>query len=189
MQVQVSQFKVRWKILIFNYLCMPIWPVSVKVLTIQSSTSGWHVPAQNRWNFQWHAKHVWDCGQHLVIGYDKDGADHDAAVHKMLLWCEEVNLQLNKEKCHFKCTSIPSFGEVISREGVQPDPQKIKALMYMPVPKNQQELQAILGIIILENFPQAPLMYMIPYTSWHPVRWHAHGMHHTRHHSTRLNHL
>ena len=46
----------------------------------------------------------------LVIGYDEDGADHDAAVHKVLQWCEEVNLKLNTEKCHFRCTSIPFFG-------------------------------------------------------------------------------
>ena len=32
----------------------------------------------------------------LVIGYDDDGADHDAAVHKVLQWCEEVNLKRNK---------------------------------------------------------------------------------------------
>ena len=63
--------------------------------------------------------------------------------------CEEVHLKLNKEKCHFRCTSIPCFGEVISREGVQPDPQKIKALMDMLAPKEkkQKELQAFLGII------------------------------------------
>ena len=50
----------------------------------------------------------------LVIWYNDDGADHDAVVHKVLQWCEEVNLKLNKEKCHFRCTSIPFFGEVIS---------------------------------------------------------------------------
>ena len=33
----------------------------------------------------------------LVIGYDEDGADHDATVHKVLRWCKEVNL--NKDKC------------------------------------------------------------------------------------------
>ena len=60
----------------------------------------------------------------LVIGYDEDGADHDATVHKVLQQCEEVNLELNKEKCHFRCTSTWFFGEVISREGVLPDPQK-----------------------------------------------------------------
>ena len=60
----------------------------------------------------------------LVIGNDKNGADHDAAIHKVLRYCKEVNLKLNKDKCHFRCMSIPFFGEVISRDGVQPDPQK-----------------------------------------------------------------
>ena len=83
----------------------------------------------------------------LVIEYNEDAADHNAAVHKVLQQCEEVNLQLNKEKCHFRCTSIPFFGEVISREGVQPDPQKIKVLTDMLAPKNKKELQAFLGII------------------------------------------
>ena len=59
----------------------------------------------------------------------------------------EVNLKLNREKCHFCCTSIPFFGEVILRRGVQPDPQKIKALTDMPATSNKKELQASLGII------------------------------------------
>ena len=83
----------------------------------------------------------------LVIGYDDNGSDHSATVHKVLQRCKEVNLILNKEKCHFRCTSIPFFGEVILRRGVQPDPQKIKALMDMPAPNNKKELQAFLGII------------------------------------------
>ena len=58
----------------------------------------------------------------LVIGYNKDGADHDEAVYNVLRWFQDVNLKLNKEKCHFRCTSIPFFGEVVLREGVQPDP-------------------------------------------------------------------
>ena len=35
----------------------------------------------------------------------------------------------------------------MSRNGVQPDPQKIKALMDIPPPNNKRELQAFLGII------------------------------------------
>ena len=84
----------------------------------------------------------------LVIRYDEDGADHDAGVHKVLRWCREVNLKLNKDKCHFRCTSIPFFGEVISREGIQPEPQKAKALTNMPAPKIKKELQAFLEINI-----------------------------------------
>ena len=79
----------------------------------------------------------------LVIGYDEDGADHDAAAHKVLQWCEEVTLNLNKEKYHLRCMSIPFFGELISRKGVQPDPQKVKALMDMPVAKNQNKASGL----------------------------------------------
>ena len=83
----------------------------------------------------------------LVIGYDKDGADHDRAVYKVLKCCQDVNLKLNKDKCHFRCTSIPFFGEVVSRDGMQPDLQKISALTEMLAPKSKKELQAFLGII------------------------------------------
>ena len=59
----------------------------------------------------------------LVIGYDKDGAYHGKAVYSVLRQCQDVNLKLNKDKCHFRCTSISFFGEVVSREGIQADPQ------------------------------------------------------------------
>ena len=57
-----------------------------------------------------------------------------------------VNLKLNKDNCHFRCTSVPYFGEVILRNRVQPGPQKIKALMEMLFPNNKKELLAFLGI-------------------------------------------
>ena len=83
----------------------------------------------------------------LVIGYDKDGADHDKAVYNVLSQCWDVNLKLNKDKCHFRCTGIPFFGEVLIRQGVQPDPQKVRALTEMLALKNKRELQSFLGII------------------------------------------
>ena len=83
----------------------------------------------------------------LVIGYNENGADHDAAVHKVLWRCKEVNLKLNQNKCHFRYISIPFFGEVLLRKGVQLDPQKIKALTDMLVPNSKKELQAFLDII------------------------------------------
>ena len=71
----------------------------------------------------------------LVIGYDKYRADHDEAVYSVLRWCQEVNLKLNKETFHFRCTSILFFGKVVSREGIQPDLQKVRPLTKMPVQK------------------------------------------------------
>ena len=73
----------------------------------------------------------------LVAGYNTDGKDHDDTVQRVLQRCMEVNLKLNKEICHFRCMSIPFFGEVILRNGVQPDPQKINALMEMSQYQNR----------------------------------------------------
>ena len=70
----------------------------------------------------------------LVFRYDKDGTDHDEAVDKVLQCCHDVNLKLNKEKCNFRCTAMPFFGEIVSRDGVQPDPRKISTLTKMPTP-------------------------------------------------------
>ena len=42
--------------------------------------------------------------------------------HRCYKYADKVNLNLNKDKCHFSCTSVHFFGEVISRCGVQPDP-------------------------------------------------------------------
>ena len=83
----------------------------------------------------------------LVIGYKGNGTDYDTVVHIVLQRCKKVYLKLKKEKCHFRCTSIPFFGEAILRRGVQPDPQNIKALTDIPAPNNKKELQAFLGII------------------------------------------
>ena len=58
----------------------------------------------------------------LVIGYDKDETDHDEAVYKVLRQCQDVKFKIKKDKCHFRCTLILFFNEVVSREGIQPDP-------------------------------------------------------------------
>ena len=63
-----------------------------------------------------------------VIGYNDNGTDHDAAVHKVLQRCEEVNFEIEKRSTTH--------------------PQKIKVLTEMPVPNNKKELQAFLGTII-----------------------------------------
>ena len=71
----------------------------------------------------------------LVAGYEDDGRDHDETIQRVLQRCRQVNLKLNKDKCHYRCTSVQFFGEILSQNGVQPDLQKIKALVEMPTPK------------------------------------------------------
>ena len=58
--------------------------------------------------------------------------------HKVLRICRWVNL--NRDKCLFKCSSIPSFSEITSWQGVNPDPRKGQVLMYVQPPKSRRKL-------------------------------------------------
>ena len=47
-----------------------------------------------------------------IAGYDKQGKDNDETHDKICRIARQPNLKLNKEKCLFRCTSIPFFGKV-----------------------------------------------------------------------------
>ena len=83
----------------------------------------------------------------LVLGYDNDGTDHNAAVYNVLRQCQDVNLKLNKEKCHFRCTSIPFFGEVVSKRRSPTRSMEDQSTDQNASTKNKKELQAFQGII------------------------------------------
>ena len=42
----------------------------------------------------------------LVAGYYRDWTDHDATLQRVLQRCSQVNLKLNKDECHFRCTQV-----------------------------------------------------------------------------------
>ena len=60
------------------------------------------------------------CEMYLVLlmtffaGFDEWGKDHNEMSEKVLCLCRQANVKLNKDKCLFRCTSIPFFNEIIS---------------------------------------------------------------------------
>ena len=74
----------------------------------------------------------------LVAEYDVDGKDHDDTLQRVLQMCRQVNLKLNKDKFYFRCTSVPFGGEVISRNYIKPEPEKLNALSEMSPPKTKK---------------------------------------------------
>ena len=83
----------------------------------------------------------------LLVGSDHNGVDHDRTLYRVLQMHRKENLKPNKETGYIRCTSIPLFGEVIYRQGVRPDPRKLKVLKDMPPSELKKELQVFLGIM------------------------------------------
>ena len=54
-------------------------------------------------------------------------------------------LYANLKKCIFAAPEIPVLGCFVGKDGVRPDPNKVKAIDAWPVPRNQKDLRQWLG--------------------------------------------
>ncbi|GKF16886.1 reverse transcriptase domain-containing protein [Tanacetum coccineum] len=66
-------------------------------------------------------------------------------LEKMLKSCEETNLVLNWEKCHFMVKEGIVLGHKVSGSGIKVDKAKIKAISRLPYPTNVKAIRSFLG--------------------------------------------
>ena len=57
-----------------------------------------------------------------------------------------ANLKLKPSKCRPFQIKVKFLGSVVSADGIEPDPDKIKAIVEWPVPENLTELRAFVGL-------------------------------------------
>ena len=57
-----------------------------------------------------------------------------------------AGLRLKPSKCHFAQNQICYLGHIVSQQGVQADPEKLRAVSMYPVPHNIKELRHFLGL-------------------------------------------
>ncbi|CAM8999403.1 unnamed protein product [Rhodiola kirilowii] len=66
-------------------------------------------------------------------------------VGRVLARCEETNLVLNYEKCHFMVTHGIVLGHVVSSEWIQVDKAKIDLMLSLPYPSGQRGVRSFVG--------------------------------------------
>lgn len=58
----------------------------------------------------------------------------------------EAGLQLNSSKCHFGRRQITVLGHLVDASGIQPDPEKIRAVTSFPVPQSVKDVRSFVGL-------------------------------------------
>ena len=58
----------------------------------------------------------------------------------------EAGLKFKPKKCYFGQRKVKYLGHMISKEGIRPDPEKIRAIKEYPVPHTVKEVRAFLGL-------------------------------------------
>ena len=52
---------------------------------------------------------------------------------------------MNPKKCTFRETSGKLLGHIVSKRGIEVDPESIMAILDMPAPRTKKEIRAFLG--------------------------------------------
>lgn len=72
---------------------------------------------------------------------------HNSTLASLLEVFAQSGITVNLEKSQFGRSQIKFLGHIISKDGIQPDPEKLEAIMKMPVPTTKRQLRAFLGLI------------------------------------------
>lgn len=81
----------------------------------------------------------------LISGKNEEA--HRQNLEEVLRRLSDAGLRLNSKKCVFMAEEVVYLGQKISKEGVQPIKDKVKAVTDAPAPKNVAQLRAYLGML------------------------------------------
>ena len=109
----------------------------------------------------------------LITG--KSASEHLENLETVLNRLQSSGMRLKKEKCQFMLQEVDYLGHKLSREGLKPSSEKIKALKEAPTPKDVTQLKSFLGLVnyysrFLPNLSTilAPLYALLhKVTAWH----------------------
>ena len=93
---------------------------------------------------------------------------HANSLRKVLSALRDAGIKLNMSKCSFFTDKVQYLGHVFTKQGVQPNPEKVRAILDAPAPRDLKQLQAFLGLCnyykrFIPNFTSefAPLYIML----------------------------
>ena len=81
-----------------------------------------------------------------ILIYSKTKEEHYEHLKIILQVLRERQLYAKLSKCDFYKDKIQYLGHAISQEGISVDPDKIKAIIDWPVPKDVTDVRSFMGI-------------------------------------------
>ena len=61
--------------------------------------------------------------------------------------CRKFGLSLNPKKSHFSMQEGNLLGHIVSTDGIKIDPERVKAILKISIPRNKKEIQSFIGKI------------------------------------------
>ena len=80
-----------------------------------------------------------------ILVKSRTRAEHPQALARILQRSQEHNLKMNPKKCVFRDSSGKLLRFIVSKRGIEIDPNKAKVIVEMPPLKNLKELRGLIG--------------------------------------------
>ncbi|KAE8912121.1 hypothetical protein PF002_g29446 [Phytophthora fragariae] len=71
---------------------------------------------------------------------------HKEHLRRLFALMRKHKLYANLKKCIFGASEIPVLGCLVGKNGVRPDPGKVRVITEWPTPSNVKELRQFLGL-------------------------------------------
>ncbi|XP_045447548.1 uncharacterized protein K02A2.6-like [Melitaea cinxia] len=81
-----------------------------------------------------------------IIIAGKNNSEHDDILNKVIERARKYNVKFNKNKIQYKSDHVKYVGLIVSQEGIQVDPDNVKAILELKEPSNVKQLQKFLGM-------------------------------------------
>jgi hypothetical protein len=75
---------------------------------------------------------------------------------------QKANFRANLRKCYFGESKTDYVGYEITRDGIQPQPNQVEAILMLGPPKTKRQLRHFLGMIMLIPQVRPAHKYPIP---------------------------
>ena len=80
-----------------------------------------------------------------VILFSKDVPSHFKTLDDVLTRIENANLKIKLQKCVFFKVELIFLGFLVNKDGIQPNPEKVKVVKEYPVPKSIENVRSFIG--------------------------------------------
>lgn len=85
------------------------------------------------------------CHMDDILVFGATLPEHDRRLEEVLSKLRAAGVTLN-EKCEFAKTSVKFLGHILSEKGIQPDPERVRAMIDFPVPRTVTEVRQFIGM-------------------------------------------
>ena len=81
-----------------------------------------------------------------VIVFSRSWEEHLRHLDEVFTRMVAAGMTLNFKKCEFAQSELVYLGYLVNKDGVRPNPRKVKAVLDMPVPRTVTQLRTVLGV-------------------------------------------